>query len=780
MAVTLRGSKLAFGFARRVISLLMVVAACGLMESSAVRADEKSDRPRHLVIVAGKKSHGPVGNGIHDYGWSAKLVKVMLDNSNVRDQVKVEYHLDGWPEDQSSLETADSILVISDGRDGDLFEETPFLSTPERVRFVERQIARGCGFLTFHFSTFAPDQYARQILDWTGGYFDWETDGKRQWYSAITTLETGVTVATTDHPVARGLVPFSMKEEFYYNIRFASDAQGVQPIWQVPALDGRNPDGRVVAWVRERAGGGRGFGTTCGHFYDNWKQAQFRKLILNALVWTAGGSVPEGGVEARYFTHDEITAALSGIEGTARAEVDDRPLRVLMFAGNEAHEWHNWKKTTPAIKTLLEKDPRIRVEVSNNIEDLSQTNLGDYQVIVQNYVNWQDPTRLSDPSRAAFVRFLEEGGGLILVHFANGAWHFSLPKAEAAEWPEYRKIVRRMWNHKGTSGHDAFGRFTVVPTELSHPVTAGLQPFEVTDELYFRQDGDQPIEPLIRARSRVTNADEPLAWTYSYGKGRVFQTLLGHSEQTYNTYEAREMLRRAVAWAAGRKVVPVAAASDPSTTSLEVPAAGDLLREGRFGLALDTRKGAALAASRPEYRATAVTVECWARLFQKQNYNILVASELKSSNTHWELFTMAGSGRLTLFAPGMQPDHVGCEVDVCDGKWHYLAMVRDADRVRLFVDGKQVADQKVTIVPGKSGDEGLGLGTLVGREIGCTGWLDEVRISKGVREVTKIPAAPLAADEQTLGLWRADAVDDQRIPDESPGKNAARVHPPGA
>ena len=48
---------------------------------------------------------------------------------------------------------------------------------------------RGCGFLTFHFSTFAPQKYARQMLEGSGGYFQWESDGKRQWYSAITTLD---------------------------------------------------------------------------------------------------------------------------------------------------------------------------------------------------------------------------------------------------------------------------------------------------------------------------------------------------------------------------------------------------------------------------------------------------------------------------------------------------------------------------------------------------------------------------------------------------------------
>jgi len=132
-------------------------------------------------------------------------VKVMFENSNVKDRVKVEFHRDGWPKDERSLEQADTIMVISDGRDGDKYSEAPYLESDERVAFVARQMKRGCGFVTFHFSTFAPDKYADQVLNWTGGYFDWETDGKRQWYSAITTLTTNVEVISPQHPISRGV-----------------------------------------------------------------------------------------------------------------------------------------------------------------------------------------------------------------------------------------------------------------------------------------------------------------------------------------------------------------------------------------------------------------------------------------------------------------------------------------------------------------------------------------------------------------------------------------------
>jgi len=265
--------------------------------------------PKKIVLIAGKKSHGPEGNRIHDYPWSVRLLKATLERSNVREQVKVEMHFEGWPKNERTFEDADTIMIISDGRDGDKYEEAPHLASPERVETVERQIKRGCGFVTFHFSTFAPDAYAEQMLRWNGGYFDWETDGKAQWYSAIKTVEADVTLPAPEHPIAQGVKPFRLKEEFYYNLRFSPGDKALTPLLAVQALGGREPDGNVVAWARQREDGGRGFGTTCGHFYDNWLDDDFRKLILNALVWTARLEVPEGGVESRYLERDEISAA---------------------------------------------------------------------------------------------------------------------------------------------------------------------------------------------------------------------------------------------------------------------------------------------------------------------------------------------------------------------------------------------------------------------------------------------------------------------------------------
>ncbi len=270
-----------------------------------------AEERKNIVLIAGPKSHGPEGNRIHDYPWSARLLKTLLENSNLRDQVNVLTYLNGWPPDTQALRSADTIMIISDGRDGELGSEAPHLVSAERVKFVDSLVESGCGLITFHFSTFAPDRFADQVLDWYGGYFDWETDGERQWYSDITTIKAEVQPADSEHPLLRGVSPFTVREEFYFDIRFRPNDPQWVPIWSVAALPATKEHGEVVAWAVERSHGSRGFATTCGHFYDNWKIPQFRKTILNAIAWTAHLPVPPRGIESRFYARDEIAAHLA-------------------------------------------------------------------------------------------------------------------------------------------------------------------------------------------------------------------------------------------------------------------------------------------------------------------------------------------------------------------------------------------------------------------------------------------------------------------------------------
>jgi len=190
----------------------------------------------------------------------------------------------------------------------------------------------------------------------------------------------------------------------------------------------------------------------------------------------------------------------------------------------------------------------MRVDVTENPEDLAGKRMDSVDLLLLNYNNWDKPG-LSDAAKAGFLKYLGRGGGLVVIHFADGAWNRTLP-AKESEWEEYRtKIVRRAWMHPD-SAHDPLGAFTVTPTSVAHEITAGLGPFDTNDELYFKQAGDLPIVPLMTARSTVTKEHEPMAWATDVGPARVFQTVLGHSALSIR--KAGALLRRGSVWASTR------------------------------------------------------------------------------------------------------------------------------------------------------------------------------------------------------------------------------------
>jgi type 1 glutamine amidotransferase len=731
---------------------------CVLIVSGWLNAAEPA--LKKVVLIAGPITGHP--KHTHEYEKSVILLKHLLDTSpSTKGKVAVEAHFKGWPADEKTLDDAATIVMISDGGDRNATDHPLYVG--ERFQTLERQMKRGCGFVQCHWTTFNPSRVHDQITEWVGGYFDYEKGtAANKWFSAIQTWDANVTLGNAEHSVARGVKPFTAREEFYYNLRFRDGDDRVQPIW-LTKPPGQQKD-QVVAWAVQRKDGGRGFGTTGGHFFQNWWDDDFRRTILNAIVWTAGVEVPAGGVVSTM----------------------EEPIRVLIVTGHN-HPAHDWRKTTAALIPVLEQDPRVWVEVTENPEDLAT--MKHYDALVLNYSSWDRPG-LNDAAKSGLKKFLDDGGGLSIIHFANGSWTDTLPNKEA-DWPEFRtQIVRRIWDHKpGLSGHDVFGSFKVDLTAAGekHPITAGLASFETDDELYFRQQGALPIVPLVTAQSKVTKENEPLAWAYEQSKARVFQTVLGHADVSVR--KAGALIRRGAVWSARREPLsfdpPVAItenslfrAGSPWTledslkrggvTSAEKTPrkAASATTDGKFGKALDTRIGGLFVNHRDEFRTLPFTVELWAKLDSKGSYNILVANELKSSPTHWEIFTMPGSGHLTVYAPGLTPDHVRSTTDIADAKWHLIAMQFEPTRIRLFVDGKPVADQEVKAKAGAFGSDPkpaqgeLAIGALVDQGIACDGVIDDLRLSRGLRTIKEVPGEALKPDDATIALWSFDTLTD--------------------
>ena len=199
--------------------------------------------------------------------------------------------------------------------------------------------------------------------------------------------------------------------------------------------------------------------------------------------------------------------------------------------------------------------------------------------------------------------------------------------------------------------------------------------------------------------------------------------------------------------------------------------------DAKFGGALDASKVSARAEADEACSARPLTVECWAKVRSRGGFNILVANMPKSSPAHWEIYTYIRTGGFSAYLPANRPSEIKSAVNVSDGRWHYLAMVIDAGRIRLYVDGREVANAKDTRPAGSKGKRGqLAFGSLVSGKIGCDGAVDEIRISKVARKITAAPDGPFEADTDTLGLWRFDKADKTgRFADASSRTNPATI-----
>ncbi|MCK5270209.1 MAG: ThuA domain-containing protein, partial [Sedimentisphaerales bacterium] len=181
-----------------------------------------------------------------------------------------------------------------------------------------RQLAkRGAGLVFIHYAVAPPDGLEDDFLEWTGGY--WDKDHSQ---NPINTVKVSPTL--TGHPICRGWDSYVAEDEFYFAIRFRENDKRLIPI-MTAMLPSRNPRKEILAWAVERKDGGRGFAFTGGHFQCNWHIEPFRKMVLNAILWSAKIEVPKNGVQSTvtwkfvsmpYFLNADIAYPQPGWEDT--------------------------------------------------------------------------------------------------------------------------------------------------------------------------------------------------------------------------------------------------------------------------------------------------------------------------------------------------------------------------------------------------------------------------------------------------------------------------------
>jgi type 1 glutamine amidotransferase len=180
-----------------------------------------------------------------------------------------------------------------------------------RLTEIDQLMKRGVGLACAHYAVEVPkEKGGPDLTNWIGGYYETGYSINPHWDATFAKLP--------EHPTTHGVKPFKINDEWYYNIRFPENANNVQPLLSATPPDqsrgtpaAKEHAGReeVVAWAVERPDGGRGFGFTGGHNHENWGNDDFRKFVLNALLWTAKAEVPNGGVVSK-VTAEELTQNL--------------------------------------------------------------------------------------------------------------------------------------------------------------------------------------------------------------------------------------------------------------------------------------------------------------------------------------------------------------------------------------------------------------------------------------------------------------------------------------
>ena len=280
-------------------------------------ADEKAK----IVFLSGKPSHGRM---YHEHRAGNMILAEALKRSGlpVEPHVVPDY---GYPKDKKVLENAKTVVIFCTGHKGHMLRS--------HLDEFDELMKKGTGVVMIHWTTEAEKgKMGDKFLDWMGGFCDLDWSVNPHWKGNFKDFP--------KHPICNGVKPFSVHDEWYYHMRFREDPEGLTPIlFDLPPADSlRRKDGersgnptvrkavaegkkQTVAWAFDRPDGGRGFGFTGGHNHDSWRNEGFRKIVLNAILWTAQVEVPKDGCPSEPISKKDLEKNLDPTKDDKKQKV---------------------------------------------------------------------------------------------------------------------------------------------------------------------------------------------------------------------------------------------------------------------------------------------------------------------------------------------------------------------------------------------------------------------------------------------------------------------------
>jgi uncharacterized protein len=251
------------------------------------------------------------------------------------------------------------------------------------------------------------------------------------------------------------------------------------------------------------------------------------------------------------------------------------PLKVVILDGQNNHDW---RATTPLIRSALERTGRFDVTVLScpptdaaaETWDNFKPDFSPFAAIISNFNDF-GAKPCPFPFLDRLTNFVSRGGGFVMVHAASSgfpdypeiarmtglAWGLKSDFGAALAYDEQDRLIRIPAGSGEPTGHGPPSQWTVKTRTPDHPIMKGL-PLSWShgpDELWYRARGPaEHLTILATAYSADTRHQEPILWTVAYGQGRVFATLMGHDVTAMKQPYFALLLGRGCEWAATGKV----------------------------------------------------------------------------------------------------------------------------------------------------------------------------------------------------------------------------------
>ena len=239
----------------------------------------------------------------------------------------------------------------------------------------------------------------------------------------------------------------------------------------------------------------------------------------------------------RLFWALAALASLAAAQNTSTVYRSARRPRALAIIGDRYHS-PVYIRDNLAPAFVRENIPLTFVE---NVEALSGEALKDFQllVILRDGMNWPEgydkpPVKwMTDAQQQAIWDFVEGGGGFLALHNAQGIY------------PPGGLYYKLFGGDYG--GHPKPYVYTVRVENKDHPITAGVEDFEIFDEQHTVKYFLDREHLLLRSIARDNLASEA-GWWRELGKGRFCYLAPGHTPEALGHPMMQRLIRNAVNW----------------------------------------------------------------------------------------------------------------------------------------------------------------------------------------------------------------------------------------